>query len=108
VSLDSTDVEESIMPDPTLEGSTLLRVADNVLKRTAGNETVLLDLDSEEFFGLDGVGARAFELFEEPRRLDAVVDTLLVEYDVDRETLTADVTDLVTALVTRNLLVVDA
>ncbi len=96
------------MPDPTLEGSTLLRVADNVLKRTAGNETVLLDLDSEEFFGLDGVGARAFELFEEPRRLDAVVDTLLVEYDVDRETLTADVTDLVTALVTRNLLVVDA
>jgi hypothetical protein len=94
--------------EPPVEASTVLRVAENVLKRTAGNETVLLDLDSEEFFGLDGVGARAFELFEQPRRLDAVVDTLLGEYDVDRETLTTDVTELVTALVSRNLLVVDA
>jgi Coenzyme PQQ synthesis protein D (PqqD) len=91
-----------------VETSTVLRVSENVLKRTAGNETVLLDLDSEEFFGLDGVGARAFELFEQPRRVDAVVDTLLDEYDVDRQTLTADVTDLVSALVSRKLLVVDA
>lgn len=95
-------------PEPRVQASTVLRVAESVLKRTAGNETVLLDLDSEEFFGLDGVGARAFELFEQPRRLSAVVDTLLSEYDVDRETLTADVTDLVSDLVERNLLVVDA
>ena len=94
--------------EPRVEASTVLRVAESVLKRTAGNETVLLDLDSEEFFGLDGVGARAFELFEQPRRLDAVVDTLLGEYDVDRKTLTADVTDLVSDLVERKLLVVDA
>jgi hypothetical protein len=97
------------MSEPVpVKGSTVLRVADGVLKRAAGTETVLLDLDSEEFFGLDGVGARAFELFEQPRRLDDVVDTLLGEYDVDRETLTTDVTELVTSLVTRNLLVVDA
>ena len=94
--------------EPPLGASTVLRVAKNVLKRTAGSETVLLDLDSEEFFGLDGVGARAFELFEQPRRVDAVVDTLLDEYDVDRQTLAADVTDLVSALVSRKLLVVDA
>lgn len=86
----------------------MLQVAENVLKRTAGSETVLLDLDSEEFFGLDGVGARVFELLEQPRRLDDVVETLLTEYDVDRETLTVDVKDLVSELVTRNLLVVDA
>jgi hypothetical protein len=104
------DVEGSIMPEQhsPVEPSTVLRVSDSVLKRTAGQETVLLDLDSEEFFGLDNVGARTLELFEEPRRLDAVVDTLLDEYEVDRETLMADVTDLVTALVTRNLLVVHA
>ena len=94
--------------EPSLEGSTMLQVAENVLKRTAGSETVLLDLDSEEFFGLDGVGARVFELLEQPRRLDDVVETLLTEYDVDRETLTVDVKDLVSELVTRNLLVVDA
>lgn len=110
VSHESTDVEEPIMPEPeaTVDGSTVLRVADSILKRTAGTETVLLDLDSEEFFGLDGVGARAFELFEQPRRLDEVVDVLLTEYDVDQQTLTTDVTDLVSDLVSRNLLVIDA
>jgi hypothetical protein len=53
------------------------------------------------------VGARVFELLEEPRTLDDVIDVLLTEYDVDRETLTADVTDLVAELLARSL-VVDA
>jgi hypothetical protein len=98
------------MPEqaPAVEGSTVLRVAESVLKRTAGTETVLLDLDSEEFFGLDGVGARAFELFEQPQKLDDVVEILLTEYDVDRDTLTDDLAELASSLVARNLLVVDA
>lgn len=98
------------MPEPArpVGGSTVLRVAENVLKRSAGAETVVLDLDSEEFFGLDGVGARAFELFEEPRQVDEVVDVLFTEYEVDRATLLSDVTELATTLVSRNLLVIDA
>lgn len=97
------------MPEPAeLSRSTVLRVADSVLKRSAGSETVLLDLDSEEFFGLDGVGARAYELFEEPRPVEAVVDVLLTEYAVDRETLTTDVLVLAADLVARKLLVIDA
>ena len=97
------------MPDPvgSLSGATILRVADDVLTRTAGTETVLLDLDSEEFFGLDGVGARVFELFEQPHTLDDVINTLDGEYDVDRPTLTKDVTDLVADLVAQKLLVID-
>jgi len=86
--------------------STVLRVADGVLTRMAGSEMVLLDLDSEEFFGLDGVGARVFELLEEPQRFDDVLGTLLREYDVDRETLTADVNALVADLVARKLVVI--
>jgi len=98
------------MPEqnPTVQPSAVLRVAESVLTRTAGSETVLLDLDSDEFFGLDGVGARVFELLEQPRQFSDVIETLLTEYDVDRETLTADVTDLVSELVARNLVVVDA
>lgn len=92
----------------SVDASTVLRISDDVLTRTAGAETVLLDLDSEEFFGLDGVGARVFELFQQPRRLEDVVQALLAEYAVDRETLTTDVVDLASDLVARNLLVVDA
>jgi hypothetical protein len=93
--------------ESSVDGSTVLRVADGVLTRMAGSEMVLLDLDSEEFFGLDGVGARVFELLEEPRSFDDVITTLLREYDVDPETLTADVTALVSDLVARKLVVID-
>ena len=96
------------MAVPAVDGATVLRVADGVLTRSAGAETVLLDLDSEEFFGLDGVGARVFQLLEEPQRLADVVEVLLTEYDVNRDTLTTDVVDLASDLVARNLLVVDA
>lgn len=90
-----------------VEGDTVLRVADGVLKRNAGDETVLLDSTSEEFFGLDGVGARLFELLEAPMRLDAAVELLHAEYDVEREVLAQDIQELVIELLTRHLMVVD-
>jgi hypothetical protein len=88
--------------------ATLLRASGDVLSRTAGDETVLLDLGSEEFFGLDGAGARLFELLEQPQKFAKILDSLHGEYDVDRETLRADVTDLVIELIERGLVVVDA
>jgi hypothetical protein len=92
---------------PTIvAGDTVLRAADDVLRRNAGDETVLLDLGSEEFYGLDGAGARAFELLERPQSLDDVIDTVHREYDVDRDTLAADLHTLVRELIERNLLVV--
>ena len=97
------------MPDGlVLDGSTILRSAEGVLSRSAGDETVLLNLDSEEFYGLDGVGARVFELLEQPRRLDDVIGRLHSEFDVDLETLIEDVTALVSELVAHKLLVVVA
>ena len=94
--------------EKSVDGATVLKVADGVLTRMAGSEMVLLNLDSEEFFGLDGVGARVFELVAEPRRLDDVVTALLSEYRIDRDTLTADVTALVSDLVARGLVVIES
>ena len=87
-------------------GDTVLCVADDVLRRNAGEETVLLDLVSEEFYGLDGVGARVFELLERPSRLDDVIDVVHGEYAVEPEILAADLRALVLELIERNLVVV--
>ncbi len=91
---------------PHVPGATVLRAADGVLRRSAGAETVILDLDSEQFYGLDGVGARVFELLEEPRTLDSVVDSIHAEYAVERDVLAADLQALVGELLQRDLLVV--
>lgn len=96
------------MPEsPTqVDGGTVLYAADDVLCRKAGDETVLLDLESEEFYGLDGVGARLFELLERPQSLDEVIDVVHTEYEVERHVLAADLRALAVELIERKLLVV--
>ncbi len=94
-------------PSAPLTGATVLRIAEDVLRRTAGTETVILDLASEQFYGLDGVGARVFDLLAQPRSLDSVVEALLSEYAVERNVLASDVHTLVIELIERRLVVMD-
>lgn len=62
-----------------------------VMARTVGDETVILDLASGTYFGLDPVGARIWQLMSEGQPLAAICDTLLDEYEVTRETLEGDI-----------------
>ena len=50
-----------------------------------GDEVVILGFGNNQYFGLDGVGARVWELIHEPRTVASVRDVLLEEYDVDAE-----------------------
>ena len=72
-----------------------------VISQEVSGETVLLDLDSENYFGLDEVGTRIWQLIKETNDLQAIYSTLLEEYDVsedrlqqDLDTLLAEVTGL--------------
>ena len=82
-------------------------VPKEVLFQEVGGETVLLDLDSEQYFGLDEVGTRIWALLGEGRCLDDIVATLLDEYDVEREQLSADVQELLAALLDAGLIEAD-
>ena len=56
-----------------------------------GGEVVILSLASGEYFSLNEVGSRIWELIAQPRRVADVRDQLLEEYsEVDRERCTAD------------------
>ena len=74
-----------------------------VMSRQVGDETVILDLGSGMYFGLDPVGARIWQLLSEGHQVDAVVSALLGEYDVPEEQLRQDVNGLVSELVSRGL-----
>ena len=75
----------------------------NVMAREVGEETVILDLASGTYFGLDSVGARVWQLVGEGRSLGDICDVLLQEYEVDRATLVADVVRLAADLSARGL-----
>ncbi|NIQ14362.1 MAG: PqqD family peptide modification chaperone, partial [Candidatus Dadabacteria bacterium] len=64
-----------------------IKVMEDVLSQQVGGETVMLDLNGENYFGLDTVGTRILELIREYGDLDKIYETLLDEYDVESEQL---------------------
>ena len=76
-----------------------------VMARTVGDETVILDLASGTYFGLDPVGARIWQLMGEGRTLAEISETMLGEYEVERAQLEADVLRLTGELLERGLVV---
>ena len=44
-----------------------------------------------EYYGLDDIGSRIWELIEHPVKVSDLIDTLLERFDVDRETCEIDV-----------------
>ena len=74
-----------------------------VMARTVGDETVILDLASGTYFGLDPVGARIWGLMGEGQSLAEICTTMLEEYEVERAQLEADVLRLAAELAERGL-----
>jgi len=72
--------------------------SDEVLLQEVGGEAVLLDLASEQYFGLDPVGTRIWALLGEDDRLQYVHDTLCVEYGAEPARIGPDLLALIDQL----------
>lgn len=80
------------------------RIPEGVLSQELAGETVLLNLNTSTYFGLDPMGTRMWQLVQEGRSLRAISDVLLQEYDVAPEVLTRDLFKLVRTLRDEGLL----
>ncbi len=72
-----------------------ITIAPDVISQEVSGETVILDLNSEHYFGLDEVGTRIWQLIEEKGELQAVFDQMLAEYEVEEAQLLEDLGALV-------------
>ena len=79
-------------------------VPDDVLMRELDGESVILDLASENYYGLDEIGTRIWQVLSSSRTVQEAYDTLLLEYDVEPQQLQQDMQELVTQLVAKGLL----
>lgn len=64
---------------------------DDVLCRGLDGESVLLNLATEQYFGLDEVGTQMWSVLTSSRSVHEGFETLSREYDVDAEALRKDV-----------------
>ena len=84
---------------------TTLSIPPQVMSRLVDDETVLLDLESGMYFGLDGVGKRIWESISEGNSLNETAAIIAAEFEVDKERAQADLITFVSDLLERGLLV---
>lgn len=80
-----------------------MRPGAHVLCKEIDGEAVLLDLDTETYFGLNETAARLWALLTTAPTVGRAIETMLEEYEVPRETLEHDVDILVERLVAAGL-----
>jgi hypothetical protein len=76
----------------------------HVLIRRLEGESVLLNLNSERYFGLDATGTRMWELMTSQPCIALALEKLQEEYEVEPEILLAHLTELLSKLVENGLL----
>jgi Coenzyme PQQ synthesis protein D (PqqD) len=76
----------------------------NVLIRFLDGESVLLNLNTERYFGLDPVGTRMWQLVTSAPTIDGAYYQLIEEFDVEPETLRSHLSDLLGRLVENGLI----
>ena len=79
-------------------------VPDHVLVRHLDGESVLLNLDTEKYFGLDAMGSRMFMLVTTSACIESAYEKLLEEYEVEPEILRSHLAELLSSLMGNGLL----
>jgi Coenzyme PQQ synthesis protein D (PqqD) len=76
----------------------------HVLVRFLDKESVLLNINTERYFGLDETGTRMWQLVTAAPKIQVAYKQLLDEYDVTPELLRENLTDLLNRLLENGLL----
>jgi Coenzyme PQQ synthesis protein D (PqqD) len=71
--------------DAALAVHSIVAVAGHQVSCPLGDEAAILNLKNSVYYGVNPVGARVWNLLQRPRSVGELRDTLLEEYEVDRE-----------------------
>jgi hypothetical protein len=88
-----------------MQRDVVLTPSPDVIVRELGRESVVLDLSSGRYFGLNAVGTRVWQLIQQGEAVDGLIRTLTDEYDAEAGDIERDVLALLEDLKTRGLVV---
>ena len=78
-------------------------ISPDVLFRELEGESVLLNLATEQYYVLDDVGTRMWQLLAKHGEVDAVIPQLMEEYDVSEDRVRGDLGSLIAGLAAAGL-----
>lgn len=67
------------------------------------DETVILDLGSGQYYGLEGVGARIWQILEQPTTFGELCRLVVAEYEVEGSVAEQDIGELIEDLTKKGL-----
>jgi hypothetical protein len=92
----------------SLSDQTTVVVSKDQVSCDLAGEAAILNLKNGVYYGLDAVGARIWNLVQEPKTFAKLRDTLLAEYEVEAPRLDTDLRDLLDKLAEQGLIEVAA
>jgi coenzyme PQQ synthesis protein D (PqqD) len=75
-----------------------VKLSDDVLISDLQGESVILNVNSQRYYGLDKVGTRFLTLLSNSESIEHAFANLSDEYDVESDELRGDLTELLTEL----------
>lgn len=84
----------------------LVTVSDDVIFQELDGEAVLLNMQSESYFGLDSVGTRIWELLKAHGLVRTAAQKLLDEYDIGKDELQQHLLEFVEKLHAKGLITI--
>jgi hypothetical protein len=79
----------------SIEPTTRVRMAKDVLMQKVGDDSILLNLNTENYFSLDEIGTRIINTLQESDSVAQAVGKLVGIYEVDEDKLTKDAVRLI-------------
>jgi hypothetical protein len=91
----------------TLTDDSLLRRNPEMVFSNMDDEIVLMSVENSEYYGLDPVGSRIWELLVNSKKFSELITVLLEEYDVSPEECRRDMTAFLIDLAEKKIILIE-
>ncbi len=78
--------------------STVIRATPSAVAADLNGEMIIMDVESGQYFGLEGIGADVWSIIERPTSIKVICDAIVAKYEVSREVCQADIFALIEEL----------
>ena len=90
--------------DRTVTKTVTVVAAQDQVSNDLDGETVILDMKTGHYYGLDDIGTEIWEMVQSPRTVSEIIDVILDNYDVSPEQCEEDVISLLQNMVDEDIL----
>lgn len=92
------------MSEVLLNPNSRIKVSEDQVSSYVAGEAVILNLKTGTYHSLNPVGARIWQLIQEPQMMRDILNTIVTEYDVDLSVCERDLQELLSQLESAQLI----